>query len=70
LLLHIALLFLLFQLIQGPAVILAIPLALVGSSTTEAVLQYLLLFYRLHRRIPLDEGMRRLQRRRLSPKKR
>ena len=66
LLLHVALLYLLFRVIQGPAIILALPLSLVGSSTVEAVVQALLLFYRLHRRIPLDEGMRRLQRRRLS----
>jgi putative peptidoglycan lipid II flippase len=66
LLLHIVLIFLFFQVLQGPAIILAIPLAMVGSSMAEAVVQSLLLFYRLHKRIPLDEGMRRLQRRRLS----
>ncbi len=68
LLLHIALLFLLFQVLQGPTIILAIPLAIVGSSLAESVLQCLLLLYYLHKRIPLDEGMRRLQRRRLSKK--
>jgi putative peptidoglycan lipid II flippase len=68
LLLHVVLLFLLFHVMQGPVVILAIPLAIAGSCTAEAALQYLLLFYRLHKRIPLDEGMRRLQRRRLSKK--
>jgi hypothetical protein len=66
LLLHIALLVLLFQVLQGPAVILVIPLAIVGSSLAESVLQCFLLLYYLHRRIPLDEGMQRLQRRRLS----
>jgi putative peptidoglycan lipid II flippase len=66
LLLHIALLFLLFRVLQGPAIILAIPLALVGSTLSEGLLQSLLLFYRLHKRIPLDKGMQRLQRRRLS----
>lgn len=69
LLFHTALLFLLFQVIHGPAIILAIPLSLVGSSTIEAVVQALLLFYRLRKRIPLDKGMRRLQRRRLSKEK-
>ena len=68
LLLHIALLFLLFQVLQGPEIILAIPLALVGSTLFEALLQFLLLFYYLHKRVPLDEGMKRLQRRRLSKK--
>jgi putative peptidoglycan lipid II flippase len=68
LLLHIALLFLLFRVLQGPAIILAIPLALVGSTMSEGTLQLLLLFYRLHKRIPLDKGMQRLQRRRLSKK--
>jgi putative peptidoglycan lipid II flippase len=68
LLLHVALLFLLFQVIRGPAIILAVPLALAGSCTAESVLQYLLLFHRLRKRISLDEGMRRLQRRRLSKK--
>jgi putative peptidoglycan lipid II flippase len=66
LLLHVALLYLLFHIIQGPAIILAIPLSLVGSSTVEAVVQACLLFSRLRKRILLDEGMRRLLRRRLS----
>lgn len=66
LLVHVALLFLLFQVLQGPAIILAIPLAMAGSCTAEALLQALLLFYRLRKRVPLDEGMRRLLRRRLS----
>jgi putative peptidoglycan lipid II flippase len=68
LLLHMILLFLLFYVIQGPAIIFAIPLAIAGSCTAEAVLQYLLLFYRLRKRVRLDEGMRRLQRRRLNKK--
>ena len=66
--LHVALLFLLFHVIQGPMIILVIPLAIAGSCTAEALLQYLVLFYRLRKRAPLDEGMRRLQRRRLSKK--
>jgi len=70
LLLHIALLVLFFQALHGPAIILAIPLALAGSAMAESVLQAALLFYRLHRRIPLDKGMQRLQRRRLSKKER
>ena len=68
LLLHVALLFLLFHVVQGPLIILAIPLAIVGSCTAEAMLQSLLLFARLRKRLALDEGMRRLQRRRLSKK--
>lgn len=60
-----ALLYLLFNLFaSGPLVILAVPLALTGAATSEAVILYILLLLRLRKRIRNDKGMQRLKRRR------
>lgn len=59
---RVGLIILLLHTLKGPFVILAIPLALAGSASAEAVLLCLLLFYRLRKRIVLDQGMQRLQR--------
>ncbi|HLG66214.1 MAG TPA: murein biosynthesis integral membrane protein MurJ [Ktedonosporobacter sp.] len=66
---RVSLIILLLQLLKGPLVILAIPLALAGSASAEAVLLCVLLFYRLRKRITLDKGMQRLQRRRFYQKR-
>ncbi len=48
---------------KGPLVIMAIPLALAGSATAEAVLLCLILLFRLSKEVKADKGMLRLQRR-------
>ena len=67
---RVSLVILLLHWLQGPWVILAIPLALAGSASAEAMLLCLLFLYRLRKRISLDQGMQRLQRRRLYLKSR
>jgi len=54
-----------FHDMQGPNIILAVPLANVISSTTEAALVGLMLLIRLQKRLKEDKVMLRLQRRRL-----
>jgi putative peptidoglycan lipid II flippase len=56
---------LLLGLFRGQTLILAIPLAVAGSMTAEAILLYLLLSLRLYTKVKADKGMQRLQRRRL-----
>jgi putative peptidoglycan lipid II flippase len=56
---------LLLRLFRGQSLILAIPLAVAGSMTAEALLLYLLLSIRLYTKVKADKGMQRLQRRRL-----
>lgn len=67
---HWGLLYLLFHLLSGSSAVLAIPLALAGSTTTEAALLCTILLFRLQRRIRQDRGMQRLQRRRLGVQQR
>lgn len=55
---------LLLRVFQGIYIILAIPLALSGAATTEAVLMCVILLVRLGRRVAQDSGLVRLQRRR------
>ncbi len=59
-----ALIILLLRVFQGIDIILAIPLALSVAATTEAVLMGIILMIRLGRRVTLDAGLVRLQRRR------
>ncbi|HEU5227151.1 MAG TPA: murein biosynthesis integral membrane protein MurJ [Ktedonobacteraceae bacterium] len=59
---RIGLILLLLQTLKGPLVILAIPLALAGSATAEALLLCSIFLYRLRKRMVLDKGMQRLQR--------
>jgi putative peptidoglycan lipid II flippase len=53
------------HMLPGQIIILAVPLALAGSATAEAVLMSLILLVRLSRRIGKDKGMARLRQRRL-----
>ncbi len=55
---------LLLHTIQGVYSILAIPLALSGAATVEAVLMGVVLLLRLRKKVAIDQGMTRLQRRR------
>jgi putative peptidoglycan lipid II flippase len=63
-LVRLGLILLLFELLQGPLMILAIPLALAGSATAEAVLLWFILSVRLRKEVKGDRGMQRLLRRR------
>ena len=54
----------LLQAFHGIYIILAIPLALSGSATAEALLMCAILLWRLQKRVVLDQGMVRLVRRR------
>jgi len=54
----------LLQVFHGIYIILAIPLALSGSATAEAVLMCAILLWRLQKRVALDKGMVRLLQRR------
>ncbi len=56
---------LLLNIMNGPFVILAIPLALAGSTTAEALLLGLILLWQLKKKMKTDKGMLRLLRRRL-----
>ncbi|GAC1488669.1 MAG: murein biosynthesis integral membrane protein MurJ [Ktedonobacteraceae bacterium] len=58
-------LFVLFHLLSPSFSILAVPLSSAISSSTEALLMCILLLFRLRKRLKLDQGMQRLQRRRL-----
>ncbi len=62
--LRIGLSLFLLHVLQGPTIILAIPLALAGAATVEALLLSTLLLLRLRRKVNQDAGMVRLQRRR------
>lgn len=64
LVLRISLLFVLPLVLHGEIIILAVPLALAGSASAEAVLMSLVLLWRLGGRIKKDQGMQRLLRRR------
>ncbi len=55
---------LLLHMLYGTHIILAIPLALSGAATAEAVLMCLVLLLRLRKRVKQDKGVARLQRRR------
>jgi putative peptidoglycan lipid II flippase len=57
---RVGLLMVLPTLFHGEMIILAVPLALAGSATAEAVLMSLLLLWRLLRRRKHDQGMQRL----------
>jgi len=50
--------------LHGAYIILAIPLALSGSATAEALLMSAILLIRLRQKVNQDQGMVRLQRRR------
>ena len=50
--------------LQGVYIILAIPLALSGAATLEAVVMCIVLLLRLRKKVVTDQGMVRLQRRR------
>jgi putative peptidoglycan lipid II flippase len=58
------LILLLLDILPGDLVILSIPLALAGSATAEAVLLLSILLWRLHLHAKMDQGIKRLQRRR------
>lgn len=58
------LLVLLFGMFQGSLTILAIPLALAGSATSEAILLMTILLWRLRSKMKDDRSLQRLQRRR------
>jgi putative peptidoglycan lipid II flippase len=58
------LILLLLDVLPGDLVILSIPLALAGSATAEAVLLLAILLWRLHLHVKMDQGIKRLQRRR------
>jgi len=60
------LILLLLQAFHGIYIILAIPLALSGAATAEALLMCAVLLFRLQKRVNLDQGMHRLHRRRTS----
>jgi putative peptidoglycan lipid II flippase len=62
---HWGFLALFFHYLQGPNIILAVPLANAIASTTEAALVGLVLLIRLQKRLKGDKVMLRLQRRRL-----
>src|SRR5579859_5582580 len=64
LIVHVGLLFLFFTMLPVTLMVMAIPLALGGSTTVESLLLVGLLLFRLRKRIPLDKGMLRLLRRR------
>ncbi len=61
---RIGLILLLLRVLHGTSTILAIPLALSGSATLEAVLLCTVLLLRLRQKVHQDAGMVRLQRRR------
>ena len=54
----------LLRVLHGTYIILAIPLALSGAATAEAVLMCTILLVRLRQKVKRDQGMVRLQRRR------
>ncbi|GAC1358586.1 MAG: murein biosynthesis integral membrane protein MurJ [Ktedonobacteraceae bacterium] len=58
------LILLFLRLLHGLYIILAIPLALSGAATAEALLMCVLLLLRLRKKVTLDQGLTRLQRRR------
>lgn len=60
---HCILIFLFLRVFSGIFVILAIPLALSCAATTEAVLMCIILLVRLNKKVTLDRGIMRLQRR-------
>jgi putative peptidoglycan lipid II flippase len=64
LLVRLALLALFFWTLPEGLLILTVPLAYLISGTTEALFLYLLLYYRLRKRLKGDEAVKRLQRRR------
>ena len=59
---------LLLHLFSEKLLILAIPLAVAGAMTSEALFLCVLLLLRLHTKVKMDKGMQRLQRWRMSTK--
>lgn len=64
LLLRVGLIIVLLNILQGALLIMAIPLALAGAATAEALLLSTILLWRLNKKVRTDAGMQRLQRRR------
>jgi putative peptidoglycan lipid II flippase len=60
---RVGLIMLCFALLEDHLLILSIPLALAGSATAEAVLLWLILFFRLNKQVKMDRGMQRLRHR-------